>query len=155
MAKLTDEMKQLVERQKLGFVATVCPDGTPNLSPKGTVSVLDDAHLIFADIRSPGTVSNLRTNPSIEVNVVDHFIRKGYRFKGTAQVLDSGPDFDRHVTFFSDRGVHDAPRRIQSIVIVNVDRARPLISPGYDYVPDEATARARWVKHYLGETAAV
>ena len=48
-------MKELVERQRLGFVATVCPDGTPNLSPKGTVSVLDDEHLIFADIRSPGT----------------------------------------------------------------------------------------------------
>jgi len=23
--------------QRLGFVASVCPDGTPNLSPKGTV----------------------------------------------------------------------------------------------------------------------
>jgi uncharacterized protein len=108
MAKLSEEMKQLVGRQRLGFVATVCPDGTPNLSPKGTVSVLDDEHLIFADIRSPATVSNLRTNPNVEVNVVDHFVRKGYRFKGTAQVLDSGPDFDRHVEFFSKRGLFDA-----------------------------------------------
>ena len=80
MAKLSEEMKKLVQRQRLGFVATVCPDGTPNVSPKGTVSVLDDEHLIFADIRSPGTVSNLRTNPNVEVNVVDHFVRKGYRF---------------------------------------------------------------------------
>jgi predicted pyridoxine 5'-phosphate oxidase superfamily flavin-nucleotide-binding protein len=67
MAKLSEEMKRLVERQRLGFVATVCPDGTPSVSPKGTVSILDDEHLIFADIRSPGTVSNLRTNPSVEV----------------------------------------------------------------------------------------
>jgi len=65
MAKLSEEMKKLVERQRLGFVATVCPDGTPNVSPKGTVSVLDDEHLIFADIRSPGTVANLRTNPNV------------------------------------------------------------------------------------------
>ena len=95
MAKLSEEMKKLVQRQRLGFVATVCPDSTPSVSPKGTVSVLDDEHLIFADIRSPGTVSNLRTNPNVEVNVVGRFVRKGYRFKGTAQVLDSGPDFDR------------------------------------------------------------
>jgi predicted pyridoxine 5'-phosphate oxidase superfamily flavin-nucleotide-binding protein len=81
MGKLSEEMKKLVERQRLGFVATVCPDGTPNVSPKGTVSVLDDEHLIFADIRSPGTVANLRTNPNVEVNVVDHFVRKGYRFR--------------------------------------------------------------------------
>ena len=44
MAALSDEMKRVVERQRLGFVATVCPDGTPNLSPKGTLSVLDDDH---------------------------------------------------------------------------------------------------------------
>ena len=156
MAKLSDEMKTLVERQRLGFVATVCPDGTPNVSPKGTVSVFDDEHLIFADIRSPGTVSNLRTNPNIEVNVVDHFVRKGYRFKGKADVLDSGPDFDRHVEFFSKRGLRDAPGRIRAIVIVRVDRARPLISPGYeDVYPDEASARAYWLNYYVGETGAI
>ena len=32
MAKLSEEMKQLVERQRLGFVATICPDGTPSVS---------------------------------------------------------------------------------------------------------------------------
>ena len=156
MATLSEEMKTLVERQRLGFVATVGPDGTPNISPKGTVSVLDDEHLIFADIRSPGTVSNLRTNPNVEVNVVDHFVRKGYRFKGTAQVLDSGPDFDRHVEFFSKRGLSDALSRIRAIVTVLVHQARPLISPGYDHVyRDEASARAYWLKYYVGETGAV
>src|SRR5438034_6530359 len=120
MSKLTDEMKQLVERQRLGFVATVCPDGTPNLSPKGTVCVLDDDHLIFADLRSPGTVANLRANPNIEVNVVDHLVRKGYRFKGKAQVVDDGEDLERYIAFFSARGMPDAPARIRSIVIVEV-----------------------------------
>ena len=36
MGILTDDMKCVVREQKLGFIATVCPDGTPNLSPKGT-----------------------------------------------------------------------------------------------------------------------
>ena len=155
MCKLTDEMKELVERQRLGFVATVCPDGAPNLSPKGTVCVLDDERLIFADIRSPGTVSNLRTNPNIEVNVVDHFARKGYRFKGTARILEEGDDFERYVAFFSNRGMLDAPRRIRAIVIVQVDQARPLISPDYDIVADEASMRAHWLNHYVSEADAV
>jgi len=51
---LTEDMKRLVSEQRLGFVATVCPDGTPNLSPKGTTAVWDDDHIVFADIRSPG-----------------------------------------------------------------------------------------------------
>ena len=150
MATLSDDMKRVVEQQRLGFVATVCPDGTPNLSPKGTVSVLDDDHLVFADLRSPGTVANLRTNPGIEVNVVDPFVRKGYRFKGQAEVVETGPEFERLIAFFSSRGLSDAPRRIRTIVVVRVDQVRSLISPGYDHETDEAAMRARWTRYYLG-----
>jgi enoyl-CoA hydratase len=95
MGILTDDMKRVVKEQKLGFIATVCPDGTPNLSPKGTTEVWDDDHLMFVDICSPGTMANLRQNPAIEINVVDQLVRKGYRFKGTAEVLDTGPVFEQ------------------------------------------------------------
>jgi len=39
MGILTDDMKRIVREQRLGYIATVCPDGTPNLSPKGTIAV--------------------------------------------------------------------------------------------------------------------
>jgi predicted pyridoxine 5'-phosphate oxidase superfamily flavin-nucleotide-binding protein len=65
MGILTEDMRRLVDAE-LGFIATVCPDGTPNLSPKGSTAVWDDDHLVFCDVRSPGTVENLRLNPSIE-----------------------------------------------------------------------------------------
>jgi uncharacterized protein len=154
MGKLSDEMKRLIERQRLGFVATVCPDGMPNLSPKGTVSVLDDDHLIFADLASPGTIANLRANPNVEVNVVDHLVRKGYRFKGTARVLDAGAEFERHLAFFSQRGLPDAPSRIRAIVVIRVEQARLLISPAYAGGGDESTIRAYWTKYYLDDTGA-
>src|SRR5687767_1543786 len=123
MGVLTDEMKQVVEQQRLGFVATVCADGTPNVSPKGTICVLDDDRLMFADLHSPGTVANLRKNPGVEVNVVDPFVRKGYRFKGRAEVLEEGADFERLMAVFVGRGVFDAPRRIRAIVVMRVDQA--------------------------------
>jgi predicted pyridoxine 5'-phosphate oxidase superfamily flavin-nucleotide-binding protein len=91
---LSEDMRRVVGEQRLGFVATVCPDGTPNLSPKGTTAVWDDEHLVFADIRSPGTVANLRANPAVEVNVVDPIARKGYRFKGEGAVVAEGPLFE-------------------------------------------------------------
>src|SRR5437762_7820366 len=94
MSILTEDMRRVVHEQRLGFVATVCPDGTPNLSPKGTTTVVDDDHLVFVDLRSPATVANLRANPAVEVNVVDPIVRKGYRFKGTAEVVVDGPRFD-------------------------------------------------------------
>ena len=38
VATLTQDMKRVVREQRLGFYATVCEDGSPNLSPKGTTS---------------------------------------------------------------------------------------------------------------------
>jgi predicted pyridoxine 5'-phosphate oxidase superfamily flavin-nucleotide-binding protein len=71
MAILTEDMKRVVREQRLGFYATVCGDGSPNLSPKGTTHVWDDDHLFFADIRSPQMVANIRRGSLVEVNVVD------------------------------------------------------------------------------------
>ena len=121
MGILTEDMRRVVEAE-LGFIATVCPDGTPNLSPKGTTAVWDDDHLVFADLRSPGTVDNLRSNASIEINVVDQLVRKGYRFKGTAAVFTDGEVFERGVRFYEARGTVKARERIRGIVIVAVER---------------------------------
>jgi len=87
MVIITEEIKNFVNFQKLGYVATISADNTPNLSPKGTIMVLDESHLAFAHIHSPQTVENLKHNPSIEINVVDPFSRRGYRFKGIAEII--------------------------------------------------------------------
>ena len=70
MTILTDDMKRVVREQSLGFVATVGPDGSPNLSPKGTMAVWDDDSLIFADLASPTTMANILVNPVVEVHAV-------------------------------------------------------------------------------------
>ena len=141
MGILTEDMQRIVREQRLGFVATVCPDGTPNLSPKGTTTVWDDDHLVFADIHSPGTVANLLQNPAIEINVVDPDVRKGYRFKGTATILTDGDIFDKFIAFYRERGTQYP---IKSIVLVKVLRASPVISPAYDNGATEAEIRAKW-----------
>jgi predicted pyridoxine 5'-phosphate oxidase superfamily flavin-nucleotide-binding protein len=148
VGNLTEDMKRVVHEQKLGFAATVCPDGTPNLSPKGTTAVYDDDHLIFADIHSPNTVENLRHNPAIEINVVDPIVRKGYRFKGTATVIAEGERYRELLAFYEREGVADVGRRIRSIVLVKVERALPLVSPAYDCGATEEEIRARWKAYW-------
>jgi len=147
---LTEDMKRVVREQRLGFVATVCSDGSPNLSPKGTTTIWDDDHLVFADISSPRTVENLRINPVAEINVVDPVVRKGYRFKGRAEVITDGPRFTEIVRFYSagdagvDTGLADAEKRIRSVVVLRVERAIPLISPAYDLGLSEEDVRRTW-----------
>jgi predicted pyridoxine 5'-phosphate oxidase superfamily flavin-nucleotide-binding protein len=141
MGILTDDMRRVVEEQQLGFIATVTPEGAPNLSPKGTTAVLDDDHLVFADVHSPGTIANLRRNPKVEINVVDLLVRKGYRFKGTAEIVGEGPRFDELVAFYRARGSTSVK---QHIVVVSVEYAAPLISPAYDGGASEAEVSGRW-----------
>jgi predicted pyridoxine 5'-phosphate oxidase superfamily flavin-nucleotide-binding protein len=145
MGILTVDMKRVVAQQRLGFVATVCPDGTPNLSPKGTTAVWDDDHLIFANIRSPGTLANLRQNANVEVNVVDPFVRKGYRFKGVASIFEAGPIYDKLLAFYRERGSQFA---IQEIVMIQVQHAQPIDSPAYDLGLTEEEVRDRMERHF-------
>ena len=145
MAVLSADMLRIVEEQRLGFVATVCPDGTPNLSPKGTTAVWDDEHLIFANVRSPGTVANLRANPSVEVNVVDPFVRKGYRFKGVATIVSAGPVYERAIAFYRARGSKSV---IRDVVLIRVESAQALDSPAYDLGLGEAEIREMWLRHF-------
>jgi uncharacterized protein len=147
---ITPEMRRIVEEQRLGFAATICEDGTANLSPKGTVTVLDDDRLMFADLASPQTVKNLRTNPAIEINVVDPVIRKGFRFKGRGIVVDRGERFDELLEPFTSgpRAVRDATARIRHIVVIEVERALPLVSPAYDEDVSEEEVSARWERYF-------
>jgi uncharacterized protein len=141
-------MQRVVLEQRLGFVATVTEDGRPNVSPKGTTTIWDDERLMFADVASPGTVTNLATNPHVEINVVDPILRKGFRFKGTATVYTSGDMFERGVRILRGRGSALNMDRIRSIVVIEVTSAAPMVSPIYDDgTPEELIVR-RWLDYY-------
>ena len=152
MAILTEDMKRVVREQRLGFYATVCEDGSPNLSPKGTTYVWDDDHLFFADIRSPQTVENVRRGSLVEVNIVDPFVRKGYRFKGPAAVREPGADdYARGLEILREAGSKSLDR-IRAIVVIEVREARPVISPSYD---DGKTSEAEIVRVFQARYAAL
>jgi uncharacterized protein len=79
---------------KLAWVATASSDGMPNVTPKGSLKVLDDTHVVFADLFSLKTRKNLLENPKVAVTIADPATAKGYQIKGTAEVIDSGPVFE-------------------------------------------------------------
>jgi hypothetical protein len=148
LMRLDEDMRRVVREQRLAFAATVCPDGTPNLSPKGTTIVWDEEHLVFLHLHSPGTVANLATNPSIEINVVDPIVRKGYRFKGHAEVLTNGELHAEVVDFFCrERGID--PNRVHAVALVHIKAAAPLVSPAYESGASEEDIVRRWRAHHL------
>ena len=144
-------MKRVVDQQRLGFFSTVCEDGSPNVSPKVTTYVLDDDRLLFADIRSPTTVTNIRRGSAVEVNVVDPFARKGYRFKGEATVHEPGSRLYEDGVEVMRRAGSTLVDRVKAIVVIDVREARPLVSPAYDNGSVSETELIRTFKRRFAE----
>ena len=145
MITISEEIKNFVNSQKLGYVATVSKDGTPNLSPKGTIVVMGESTLAFADIRSPQTIQNLQDNPSVEINVVDPFQRLGYRFKGEGKIISEGSEFDKILDYYRNIGVKS---KINSVVVVDVKSMSEVTSPSYDLGVTKDELVSKWKKYY-------
>jgi len=105
MNTITEELKQAVSEIKPAMIATADKNGQPNVSPKGSLRVLDDKHLVFADLRSPQTVKNLQENPYISLIGLDAETRKGWRVWGKADaILTSGDLFDKFSSEYISKG---------------------------------------------------
>lgn len=151
MAVLTEDMKRVIREQRLGYVATVAKDGSPYVSPKGSLTVLDDNTLAFADIESPHTVRNLSEDPRTEINVVDPFLRKGYRFRGRGKILHTGPQYWKVLELYHSEGAD--VRRVRSVVLVEIESAAPLVSPVYAFGVQEEDVRTLWEEYHVKRKA--
>jgi len=118
MPMLTNKIKETIAEVRPGIVATADRDGKPNVSAKGSVRVLDDDHLVFADINSARTIANLRENPSISVLVLHPKSMRGCRIWGKAEVLDSGELFDQMSKEYAKRNI-----KVNHVVKVTVEEA--------------------------------
>lgn len=117
MATLSTEAKSLIAEIHPGLVATASKSGRPNVSAKGTFQVLDDDHVLFADVNSPRTMENLVENPQVSAIVLDPETRHGCRIWGKAEaVLGAGELFDQVSNQL-------AARKIQAkhVVVINVE----------------------------------
>ena len=113
------------------MLGTIGPDG-PNISPKGSMIVLDDDRLAFWERAKRASLDNLRANP----NVVVMYSNKGpaergeigfpggiMRFYGTAEIIERGAERDRIRTLLQPREIdHDGAEEGYAVVIT-LDRA--------------------------------
>lgn len=79
--------------------------------------------------------------------MVDVFVRKGYRFKGIAQVVQRGELFDKVLSAYGDAATR---YKIDHVVLVRVDRVLEVTSPAYDVGATEDELRKRYLKYWSG-----
>ena len=126
MATLTQEMKDLVAAQQC-FIATVNPDGTPNVGPKRSTRVLDNEHLAFNEVTAKQTWTNVKNGSKVAIAVVDRESMRGFRFVGTPEPLTSGQVFEQAAEANRARGIM-AP--LTAVVKVKVEKIFNLGMPG-------------------------
>ena len=146
MTDFTEPMIRMVREQRLGYVATISPEGFPRVSPRGSLRVWDENHLVFAAIDSAKSVEDISKNPRVEVNVVDPFLRRGFRFTGNASVLNGGDLYLRILQHYQEEGA-DASR-VRWVVLIEVKESSPLVSPIYATGFTEEEVRRLWEEYY-------
>ena len=137
MIEINADAEAIIKRAILSFVATVNDDGTPNLSPKASLTVRNGV-LYFADIASPATIRNLKRKPAVEINVIDIFERRGYRFKGHASILPPGDD---EYSMIADwvRATNGPEYPVDHVVRIETLSISPLLSPAHVFAEPART----------------
>ena len=135
---LTTEMKRLIGDYSAGMVATINDDGTPSVSPKATFVVLDDSTIAFGNIRSPGTLANLRQRHSVEICFIDVLKRKAVRVTGESTVVLKRDADSKLSAAFESAWAQYVPY-MSAFVVTHISAAELILSPAYDlnYTEDE------------------
>ena len=130
MAKITHEVKSIMEKTKGYAVATCDKYGIPNVVPIHFVKVLSDDEIMFANIFMNKTFENIQQNPFMAVSMWDWDVkpRKGCQIKGTPRVETSGDIYDMAVEMVKAEKPDLTPK---SAIVLKVDDIY-VTSPGPD-----------------------
>ena len=130
MAKITQEMKEVIEKTRGWAFATSTKDGVPNVVPIHFVKLISDDEILFVDVFMKKTLENIKNNPSVALSVWDWDAkpRRGYQFKGEARIETSGKLFEEGVKVVKAINPELEPK---GVVIVKV-KSIYITSPGPD-----------------------
>ncbi len=131
---ITSDIQKYINQSVLCWLATVSLDGMPNVSPKEIFTFYQD-NIIIANIASPNTVKNIKSNDKVCLSFIDVLVQKGYQLKGTARIVEKNEAYFKELEKPLIEMAGDL-FSFSSITIISVDTAKPIISPRYLLYPD-------------------
>ncbi len=99
-------------------MATVSPDGMPNVAPKSSLEVMDDEHLVFADLVAGRTAHNIVLDPHVSVIALGAD-GKGYQLRGKGRMAKDTDTYVKMCSPTSALTIELPPP--QAVVIINVE----------------------------------
>lgn len=130
MAKLTREMREIFEKQRVVPVATSDKEGKPNVVPVTFAKVIDDETILIADVYLRKTRRNLEENPKMSITIWDEQTKESYQFKGTTTIHESGDIYEQAVKFVQAKSPKRKPKAAVQVKIEEIYTTKPGASAG-------------------------
>ena len=132
---LTSDVKRYIDKSVLCWVATSSEDNFPNVSPKEIFTYIGENQIVVANIASPQTVQNIKTNNKVCISFIDVFVQKGYQVKGIAEIIESTDD---EFSELSEPLLKMTKGKFPftSLTRISVENIKPIIAPSYYLMPD-------------------
>jgi uncharacterized protein len=116
------------------LVGTVLPNGFAQLTPRGSVLVYDDEHLMLWERGKGSTTENLQDGSKVTVFFRDSKLRESgvlpaggvARFYGTAKIYKSGEVYDKVWQLLIQPEKDRDPEKKGFAVLIHVERAEDL-----------------------------
>lgn len=138
----TDEHRKYFNKSVLCWLATVNKNNEPSVSPKEMFMPFETDKILIANIASPNSVSNIITNNSVCVSILDIYVQKGFKMKGRARIITLD-DKDFEVKSILLKSNFTDKFSFKSIIEVTIDRIERIMAPSYHLFPDETTEESQ------------
>lgn len=136
---LNKNVKDSINRCVLCWLATADSDGYPNVSPKEMFTYYDDHRLVIANIASPQSIKNIKQQAQVCVSFVDIFVQKGYKLKGTAQIIKAtDPQFAAKAKKLQLMAGDAFPFKM--LIDIKITQIAEIIAPRYRLYPETTEA---------------
>jgi len=132
---LTEEVRNSIKESVLCWLATSDENGCPNVSPKEMFIAFEEDKLLIANIASPESIKNIKSNSNVCVSFVHVFKQKGFKLSGKAQIIEgensSYNDLKEELYSLGGRSFE-----IKSVIQIIIRKISPIVAPSYWLFPE-------------------
>lgn len=130
------------EKSVLCWLATASADATPNVSPKEVFTFINEELMLIANIASPESERNILVNPKVCVSFIEIFEQRGFKVKGTAQLITAEHDhWPAYLAALKVLAGESFP--IKNIFAIKVETSSKVMAPSYGLFPETTTPQSQ------------
>lgn len=120
------------------ILATASKDGKPDIGIKASMMAFDDESLAYWERTKRTHLNNILSNPHVAVICWDGQEKTGYRFFGTAQIVNDNPTRDAIRERVSESEKKQDPNKEGFAITIKVSTVIPLGKAKLTFKPEPA-----------------